>query len=62
MHESFKKAGYDAGMDEIINKPVYKDDLRKILIKYNIINNWSKVNMINKEHLTHYYNIYNYWY
>ena len=41
------KAGYDAGMDEIIHKPVYKDDLREIFIKYHIINNWNKASMIN---------------
>ena len=37
--DSFKRAGYDAGMNEIVHKPVYKDVLMEVLIKYQVINN-----------------------
>ena len=37
--ESFKRAGYDAGMNDIINKPIYKDVLMEVLFKYKIIQN-----------------------
>ena len=39
VHDSLKKAGYDAGMNEIIHKPVYRDVLMEVLVKYQVINN-----------------------
>ena len=39
VQDSYKKAGYDAGMNEIIHKPVYKNVLTEVLMKYHVINN-----------------------
>ena len=39
VQDSFTKTGYDAGMNMIIHKPVYKDVLMEVLTKYQIINN-----------------------
>ena len=39
VQESFKRMGFDAGMNEIIHKPVNKDHLMEVLIKYQVISN-----------------------
>jgi len=39
VQEGFKKAGFEAGMNEILYKPVYRDELMTVLKKYEVINN-----------------------
>ena len=39
VQDIFTRPGYDAGMNQIIHKPVYKDQLGEVLIKYQVINN-----------------------
>lgn len=34
---SYQKPGLDAGMDEILSKPLYKDDLHSALVKYGLL-------------------------
>ena len=38
--ESFKKAGYEAGMNDIIQKPIYKDTLKELLVKFKFIDKY----------------------
>ena len=36
---SYKKKGFKAGMDDILPKPLYANELRKVLIQHNLIPN-----------------------
>ena len=37
VHADFTKKGIEAGMDEVISKPCYLDNLVKILVKYGML-------------------------
>jgi CheY-like chemotaxis protein len=37
VHKKYRDEGHRAGMDEVVSKPLYIDDLQIILKKYNLI-------------------------